>query len=134
MHFDFDFKAKYVWTAAKKLIEECKKNFESKYGSTANEYKDYRKGLFVLQQASVDHIWGPWSYREYGKKSVETKYFSKWFSGTCSVSFDLNGKINLKSISVSKDDHTALMAARVYGLVKHNGTWYGCRITKERED
>lgn len=132
--FNFDFKTKYLWTVLKKTLEECKKRFGDKYSKEAYDYRNSPKGLFALEQASVDHLWGPWSERTYGTKSVETKFMSKWFSGTCKVGFDLNGKISLKSIYISKDDHTALKAARVYGLIKYQGVWYGCRITKERTD
>lgn len=65
---------------------------------------------------------------------MESKFYAKWFPGTCQFQFSIGRSVNLKNIKFSKNDGVELYRGIVYGAIKYNGKWLAARITKDSDN
>lgn len=92
-----------------------------------------RVGLMAFNNKDTYVIYGPYSEGHSKKKSVETKFYAKWFPGTYEFGFSLGSSIKLSKVSFSGNDGVELYRGVVFGAIKYNGKWLAARITKNSD-
>ena len=92
-----------------------------------------RAGLMAFNNKDTYVIYGPYSEGHSKKKSVETKFFAKWFPGTYEFGFSLGSSIKISKVSFSGNDGVELYRGVVFGAIKYDGKWLGARITKNSD-
>lgn len=80
------------------------------------------KGIFIVH--------GPSYIRAQNKRSINNKFFSKWFPCNYEFGFTIGNTISFKNFSFSTNDGVDLDCGSVYGAVKYKGQWLGARIKK----
>lgn len=91
-------------------------------------------GLTCFNETDAYIIHGPYSTSKKNKRSMESKFYAKWFPGTCQFQFSIGRSVNLKNIKFSKNDEVELYRGIVYGAIKYNGKWLAARITKDSDN
>lgn len=92
-----------------------------------------RAGLIAFNNKDTYVIYGPYSEGHSKKKSVETKFYAKWFPGTYEFGFSLGSSIKLSKVSFSGNDGVELYRGVVFGAIKYDGKWLAARITKNSD-
>lgn len=89
------------------------------------------RGLYSYEDKYFDITYGPMQNHAYNKRSLHSKFFSRWFpTSILAVFSNRNGSIRLKDLKLDLDDHVRLVQGCVWGAVKYNGRWLGARIVK----
>lgn len=111
-----------------------KATFEKASAWAKNKAKSENEiGLLCFNDKYAYMIHGLYYIQATNKRSIESKFYSKWFPGTCIFNFSLGETVNFKNISFSKNDGVELHRGRVYGAIKYNGKWLGAVITKDQD-
>lgn len=92
-----------------------------------------RAGLMSFNNKDTYVIYGPYSEGKTKKKSMETKFYAKWFPGTYQFGFSFGSSIKLTNIKFSGNDGVELYRGRVFGAIKYDGKWLAARITKNSD-
>lgn len=92
-----------------------------------------KAGLMSFNNMETYLIYGPYSEGHSQKKSVETKFYAKWFPGTYQFGFSLGSSIKFSNVKFSGNDGVELYRGRVFGAIKYNGKWLAARITKNSD-
>lgn len=92
-----------------------------------------RAGLMAFNNKDTYVIYGPYSEGHTKKKSVETKFYAKWFPGTYEFGFSLGSSIKLVKVAFSGNDGVELYRGVVFGAIKYDGKWLAARITKNSD-
>ena len=92
-----------------------------------------RAGLMAFNNKDTYVIYGPYSEGCTKKKSMETKFYAKWFPGTYQFGFSLGSSIKPTNIKLSGNDGVELYRGRVFGAIKYDGKWLTARITKNSD-
>ena len=93
--------------------------------------KSSQVGVFTVDNNVIYTITGADEESATSKKSLETKFYSKWFPGTYTVGFSFGNGVNVKNISLDGGKSTKLHRGIVYGAIKYDNRWLGARITKD---
>lgn len=125
---DYDFTTKDLnkafKTAAQKAFNAAS-SWAKKEGQSADKI-----GLTCFNNKEAYIIHGPFSKGVKNKKSMESKFYAKWFPGTCQFQFSIGSSVNLKNIKFSTNDGVELYRGIVFGAIKYDGKWLAARITK----
>lgn len=99
--------------------------------SLINSTKTSQQGLYSAKNEVMYVVTGPEEIGNKGKRTLEKKFYAKWFPGTYVFGFGYNGSFNLKSVNFDGGNSTKLARGIVYGAVKYKGRWLAARITKD---
>ncbi len=103
-------------------------------GISSAAKKEYDKskptGLFCEQDFEAYIINGPYSQGKSNVRSLENKFYAKWFPCDIVLTFSMGAEISIKNVKFDTNDHVELYAGRVFGAIKHDGKWLAARITK----
>ena len=128
---DYDFTTKDLnkafKTAALKAFNAASA-WAKKEGQSADKI-----GLTCFKDREAYIIHGPFSKGVKNKKSMESKFYAKWFPGTCEFQFSVGSTVNLKNIKFSTNDGVELYRGIVFGAIKYDGKWLAARITKNSD-
>lgn len=128
---DYDFTTKDLnkafKTAAQKAFNAAS-SWAKKEGQSADKI-----GLTCFNNKEAYIIHGPFSKGVKNKKSMESKFYAKWFPGTCQFQFSIGSSVNLKNIKFSTNDGVELYRGIVFGAIKYDGKWLAARITKDSD-
>lgn len=91
-------------------------------------------GLYSAKGREFYAMVGPGSISNKGKKTIEKRFFSKWFPCSYEFQFAYDGHLRFTKAKINKDDHIELYRGIVYGAIKYNGRWLAARITKDSDD
>lgn len=106
------------------------------YKTTTNEIRNLignnqkRADLMSFSDREILILNGHHSTRETNTRSMQTKFFAKWFPGDYKFGFSFGSSIQFKSFKIDPDDGVRLDCGVVYGAIKYNGKWIGARIYK----
>lgn len=125
---DYDFTThdlnKAFQTAVTKAYDKASNWVKKQCGSANN------MGLMSFEGKEVYIIHGPYYENLYNVKSHTSKFYSKWFPGTFSLTFSLGDSFKIKNLKISTNDGVELYRGCVYGAIKYNGKWCAARIYK----
>lgn len=131
-YIDYDFTTKDLnkafTTAASKAFNAAS-SWAKKEGQSADKI-----GLTCFNDKAAYIMHGPFSKGVKNQKSMESKFYAKWFPGTCEFQFSVGSTVNLKNIKISTNDGVELYRGIVYGAVKYDGKWLAARITKNSDE
>ncbi len=127
---DYDFTSKDVNKAFKKAAEKAYNAASAwakkKVGSPDN------MGLTCTDGKDVYIVYGPYRINAKNRRSLESKFYSKWFSGEVMFTFSIENSIKLKNIKFSLNDGVELYRGSVFGAIKYKGRWLGARLYKNQ--
>lgn len=128
---DYDFTTKDLnkafKTAAQKVFNAAS-SWAKKEGQSADKI-----GLTCFNNKEAYIIHGPFSKGVKNQKSMESKFYAKWFPGECQFQFSIGSSVNLKNIKFSTNDGVELYRGIVFGAIKYDGKWLAARITKNSD-
>ncbi len=119
----------------KKLVNNRIKAASKEEKKKINEELE-RAGLMSFRNNHLYVLYGPKCKSARNKRSVETKFYSKWFPGewtfgyTFGKSNDLGDYLEMLVENISLNDGVELHAGVVYGAIKYDGKWLGAIIRK----
>lgn len=90
-------------------------------------------GLLCEQDKYTYVIHGPYSKCVYNKRSVESKFDSRWFPGDWEFTFSFASKFKLVRIKIPRNDGIEIYRGSVYGAIKYKGKWLAARIYKDKD-
>lgn len=128
---DYDFTTKDLNNAFKTAAQKAF-NAASSWAKQKGQSAD-KIGLTCFNNKDAYIIHGPFSSGVKNKKSMESKFYAKWFPGTCEFQFSIGSTVNLKNIKFSTNDGVELYRGIVFGAIKYDGKWLGARITKNSD-
>lgn len=97
-----------------------------------NKTKSSQVGLFTVNNDVIYTVTGADEKSGTRKKSLETKFYSRWFPGTYTIGFSVGDGVNVKGVSLDGGKSTKLNRGVVYGAIKYDNRWLGARITKDK--
>lgn len=113
--------------AAKTAFDKASSWAKSKAGKADNI------GLLCEQDKYTYVIHGPYSKCVYNKRSVESKFDSRWFPGDWEFTFSFASKFKLVRIKIPSTDGIDIYRGSVYGAIKYKGKWLAARIYKDKD-
>ena len=130
---EYDFSRKDLFYTFKQALKIAHDRLSSSdKNAVALASNNGRQGLFTHNEKNFYVMFGPNSGHTYNKKSMHSKFFSKWFPCDLSVSFEYSaGNFRLTGIHFDTNDHVELYRGIVWGAVKYDGRWLGVRIVKD---
>ena len=91
-------------------------------------------GLIIMEDQKSYIIYGPYSQHVRDKRSVESKFYIRWFPGEWEFGFSYGASgLELKRIKIDRNDGVSLFTGRVYGAIKYNGKWLAARISYRKK-
>ncbi|WP_042371640.1 hypothetical protein [Bacteroides neonati] len=97
-----------------------------------NGTKSSQVGLFSVNNDVIYVITGADEKGTNRRRSLETKFYSKWFPGTYVIGFSVGDGVDVKNVTLDGGKSTALHRGIVYGAIKYDNKWLGARITKDK--
>lgn len=97
-----------------------------------NKTKSSQVGLFTVNHDVIYTVTGADEKSGNNKKSLETKFYSRWFPGTYTIGFSLGDGVSVKGVTLDGGKSTKLNRGVVYGAIKYDNKWLGARITKDQ--
>lgn len=97
-----------------------------------NKTKTAQVGLFTVNNDVIYTVTGADEKSGNNRKSLETKFYSRWFPGTYTIGFSVGNVVSVKGVTLEGGKSTKLNRGIVYGAVKYNNKWLGARITKDK--
>lgn len=97
-----------------------------------NKTKTAQVGLFTVNNDVIYTVTGADEKSGNNRKSLETKFYSRWFPGTYTIGFSVGNGVSVKGVTLEGGKSTKLNRGIVYGAVKYNNKWLGARITKDK--
>lgn len=94
--------------------------------------KSSQVGLFTVNNNVIYTVTGAEEKAGNNKKSLETKFYSRWLPGTYTIGFSFGDALNVKGVNLDGGKSTALNRGVVYGAIKYDNKWLGARITKDK--
>lgn len=128
---EYDITSKNLGSLFKSALTTARNRYllsNDPYIPSADSGKD--QGLFSYEDKKLYIMYGPSAVHSTKKRSMETKFFSKWFPTSFSISLMYQGGFKLKNINFDPNDHVELIHGVAYGAVKYNDRWLGVRLKK----
>lgn len=97
-----------------------------------NKTKSSQVGLFTVNNDVIYTVTGADEKSGSRKKSLETKFYSRWFPGTYTIGFSVGDGVSVKGVTLDGGKSTKLNRGVVYGAIKYDNRWLGARITKDK--
>lgn len=127
VNYNFTTKDLYkAFTSAAKAAFNAASNWAKSKAGSANNI-----GLMCQEGKNTYIIHGPFSRCVYNKRSIESKFDSKWFPGNWTFTFSFNDVFRLAKIAVPSNDGVDIYRGSVYGAIKYKGKWLVARIIKD---
>ena len=128
---NYDFTTKDLGNAFKAGIEYAWNHSNNAVKDLVANDKD-KTGLMVFTPDSMFTVYGPYSVCKLNKRSIENKFYARWWPGTYEFGFSFGSSIKFKKIKIDKEDGVELHRGRVFGAIRYKDKWLAARITKNR--
>lgn len=127
----YDLKTKDINSFFRSSVKTATKQAIALLKDWANQTNNTQLGIFTIDDRNLYIMVAGDEAMAYKRRSLEKKFYSKWFPGSYEFGFSYGGKIKFTGIKFDGSTHTQLHRAIVYGAIKYGNRWIGARITKD---
>lgn len=117
---------KLLGSVFKNAFNNAKKGLTKSLTDEAKKYDSH--GLFSLENNKMYIIFGPECRYAVKKRSLESKFYSKWFPYGIKIGFSIGTGFKFNSLEFPDRPRVRLEAGIAYGAVKYCGEWVGAKI------